>query len=189
MVVVLLAAVSTHVVRLDRWNPQHLNLAAAVWLLAGQAVFMLGIGFTEELLMRGYVFQNLGERLPTWSALLLSVLFALLHGLSTHWIALVEIALGGLMLGLFRIATGTLWMAIGFHAAWDVVEDGVVTTKLLPAHGPELEATLTGWVVPVVMSGALLAVLTLRGRRVGWPGRLEDLGALPESSPQANTSP
>jgi membrane protease YdiL (CAAX protease family) len=175
MGVVLAVSLATHAVHLARWNPHGLGVALAVWILVSNLIFFLGVGSTEELLFRGYILRNLGERMPLWLALVTSsVLFGLFHGLQATPVQLIEIALGGLMLGLLRIATGTLWLAIGFHAAWDFVENGILTTRLLPAHGPDLEQTAAGWVVPLLVVLIVLAVLARRQPPVSWRARLAD---------------
>jgi membrane protease YdiL (CAAX protease family) len=186
MGVVLAVSLATHAVRLERWNPHGLGPALVAGILASNLIFFLGVAFTEELLFRGYVMRNLGEQMPLWLALVTSsVLFGLFHGLQASPLELVEIMLGGLMLGLLRVATGTLWLAIGFHAAWDFVENGVVTTRLLPAHGPDLEQTAAGWAVPLVI---VLIVLTLLARRrppLDWTARLAEPGGLQRAATQA----
>ncbi|HXP21895.1 MAG TPA: hypothetical protein VN840_19800 [Streptosporangiaceae bacterium] len=62
MGVVLTVSVATHAIHLGRWNPEGLSAAHAAGLLGSQLVFFLGVGFTEELLFRGHILQNLGER-------------------------------------------------------------------------------------------------------------------------------
>ncbi len=177
MGVVLAVSLATHAVHLARWNPHGLSAALAIGIVVSNLIFFLGVGFTEELLFRGYILQNLGEQMPLWGALLLSsALFGLFHGLQATPVQLIEIALGGLMLGLLRIAAGALWLAIGFHAAWDFIEDGVVKTRLLPAHGPELEQTLAGWIVPLVVVLITVAVLARRRPPLNWSARLDQDG-------------
>jgi hypothetical protein len=93
-------------------------------------------------------------------------------------VQLIEIALGGLLLGLLRVASGALWMAIGFHAAWDFVENGVVKTRLLPQHGPVLEQTAAGWIVPLLIIVALLVILARRHPPLNWKNRPAEAGEL-----------
>jgi membrane protease YdiL (CAAX protease family) len=167
MSVVLAFSVATHAVHLEGWNPHRLGPASAIWLTSGYLVFFLGVGFTEELLFRGYILHNLGERMPLWAALTVSsVLFGLFHGLHASVADLAEIMLGGFMLGLLRLTTGTLWVPIGLHAAWDFIENGIVTTRLVPARGPMLEQTAAGWFVPVLVIVAALLITRLRGQRL-----------------------
>jgi membrane protease YdiL (CAAX protease family) len=169
MSVVLAFSVITRAVHLEGWNPHRLSPAPATWLVFGNLVFFLGVGFTEELLFRGYILRNLGERIPLWGALTVSsVLFGLFHGLHASIADLTEITLGGLMLGILRLATGTLWVPIGLHAAWDFIENGIVTTRLLPARGPMLEQTAAGWFIPILITMAVLLITRWRGQRLNW---------------------
>jgi len=189
MGVVLLVSMATHAVRLERWNPHGLGPALMAGILASNLVFFLGVGFTEELLFRGYIPRNLGEKAPLWLALVISsVLFGIFHGLQASPLELVEIMLGGLMLGLLRVATGTLWLAIGFHAAWDFVENGVIATRLLPAHGPALEQTAAGWAVPVAVVLIVLVLLARRRPPVDWTARLTEPGGPQQAVAQAPLS-
>jgi membrane protease YdiL (CAAX protease family) len=172
MSVVLAFAVTTHAVHLEGWNPHRLGLAFTIWLAFGNLVFFLGVGFTEELLFRGYILRNLGERIPLWGALTVSsALFGLFHGLHASVADLAEIMLGGFMLGLLRLAAGTLWLPIGLHAAWDFIENGIVTTRLLPARGPMLEQTAAGWFMPILIIAAVLLITRRRGQRLNWRGK------------------
>jgi CAAX protease family protein len=84
-------------------------------------VFLL-VGLTEEFLMRGYTQFTLTQGMGFWpAALLLSVLFGAMH-LSNQgeaWIGALSAGLIGLFFCLTLRRTGTLWFAVGMHAAWD----------------------------------------------------------------------
>jgi membrane protease YdiL (CAAX protease family) len=182
MSVVLAFSVITHAVHLEGWNPHRLGPAPATWLVFGSLVFFLGVGFTEELLFRGYILRNLGERMPLWGALTVSsVLFGLFHGLHASIADLAEITLGGFMLGMLRLATGTLWVPIGLHAAWDFIENGIVTTRLLPARGPMLEQTAAGWFIPILITVAVLLATRWRGQRLNWRSTMGEHAELPDA--------
>jgi membrane protease YdiL (CAAX protease family) len=119
--------------------------AGAAGQLALFAVAFLAVGFTEEVVFRGYVFHNLaawfGTRGALWTQ---AVLFGLIHlgnllmkpdasGNLTQmrvlaewpqafWDArwgIVNIALIGIFFALCYLKTGSLWFPIGFHAAWN----------------------------------------------------------------------
>ena len=48
--------------------------------LTASLLTFVAVGFREELVFHGYLFQNLGERLPVWaSMLLLGLVFTLIH--------------------------------------------------------------------------------------------------------------
>ncbi|WDD94292.1 CPBP family intramembrane metalloprotease [Burkholderia sp. FERM BP-3421] len=79
-------------------------------------------GLFEEMLLRGYLQYTLARGLGFWwAALLLSVLFGALHGFSPGEtpVGLAVAMLFGLLFCLSLWYTGSLWWAIGFHAAWD----------------------------------------------------------------------
>jgi uncharacterized protein len=76
----------------------------------------------EEMLLRGYLQFTLARGLGFWwAALLLSVLFGAMHAFSPGEtpVGLAAAMLFGLMFCLSLWYTGSLWWAIGFHAAWD----------------------------------------------------------------------
>ncbi len=89
-------------------------------LLWGAAFLMTGL--FEELLLRGYLLFTLARAIRFgWSALLLSVAFGLVHGTNPGEtpVGLFSAAAAGLLFSLSIWYTGSLWWAIGFHAAWD----------------------------------------------------------------------
>jgi membrane protease YdiL (CAAX protease family) len=90
---------------------------AAAW-----AVVFLFVGLAEESLLRGYLQYTLTRGIGFWwAALLLSVAFGALHGHNPGEspIGLFSAGAVGLVFCLSLWYTGSLWWAIGFHAAWD----------------------------------------------------------------------
>lgn len=91
--------------------------------LAPGLLGMLGVAVCEELLFRGYMLERF-RRLGLPVALLLSAaIFSLLHFLNqAHDQTLLgplNIALAGVLFGLARLATGSLWLPVGFHWTWN----------------------------------------------------------------------
>ena len=83
---------------------------------------MLLVGLDEELEFRGYAFASLTRGIGFWpAALLLSLAFAAAHMTKPMETAadILNIALLGLFLCYTVRRTGSLWFAIGFHAAFD----------------------------------------------------------------------
>lgn len=117
-------------------------------------VFGLYAGFFEELLMRGIVLRWLEEMAGTWIALAVS---SLLFGFGHAWndnatvVSSMAIAIeAGILLGAAYILTRSLWLAIGLHAGWNVVQalwDVPVSGN--PTEGP-VAATLEG---PSLLAG------------------------------------
>lgn len=102
-----------------------------------------GAGIAEEVLFRGVLLRSLEETLGTWAAVALSALaFGLIHGANPHatWWSNLAIALeAGVLLGLLYAATRSLWLVIGFHAAWNVVQGPVLG---VPVSGTPLGPSL-----------------------------------------------
>ncbi len=93
---------------------------AGLWGVA----FLL-TGFSEEYLFRGYSLFTLTTGIGFWpAAILLSVGFGAVHLTNggEDWLGALSIVSVALVLCLILRRTGSLWMAIGFHAAWDWAE-------------------------------------------------------------------
>jgi len=90
------------------------------------ALGMLGVGFSEEFLFRGYLQKTLAEGIGFWpAAILFSFLFGLVHFVfkpQEDWIDPVSVGLYGLFWALTLRRTGSLWFAVGFHAASDYAD-------------------------------------------------------------------
>jgi membrane protease YdiL (CAAX protease family) len=90
---------------------------AGLWAIA----FLL-VGFFEEFLLRGYPQFTLTLGIGFWpAAVLLSLFFAFLHRSNPGEtiFGLGQIVLIALFFSFTLWRTGTLWFAVGFHAAWD----------------------------------------------------------------------
>jgi membrane protease YdiL (CAAX protease family) len=87
---------------------------------------MLALGFAEEFLFRGYALKTLGESIGFWpAAIFLSSIFGLVHLLfkpHEDWIDPISVALYGVFWCLTLRRTGSLWFAVGFHAASDYAD-------------------------------------------------------------------
>lgn len=85
---------------------------------------MIVLGFFEEYTFRGYALETLSRGCGFWpSAIALSILFGLLHYFTKpmeDWIDATTVSLITLFLCLTIRVTGSLWFAIGFHAAFDL---------------------------------------------------------------------
>jgi len=159
---------------------------AAAWLL----VFIF-TGLFEESLLRGYLQYTLTRGIGFWwGALLMSILFGAILGSNKGESPVGLFAAGavGLVLCISLWYTGSLWWAIGFHAAWDwgqsffygTSDSGMVARgHLLSEHptGPLLwsggptgpEGSL--YIVPLLLIMALAMWLWWRRRGVTTPYR------------------
>lgn len=93
---------------------------AALWALA-----FLAVGFSEEFTFRGYALQTLAKGIGFWpAAVVMSAIFGFLHFLKPNdgWIDPLSVALYGVFWCFTLRRTGSLWFAIGFHAASDYTD-------------------------------------------------------------------
>jgi len=97
--------------------------ASTATIAAGTTWRLYAVGalaaVAEELVFRGALYGALRRRFPVWLALLASsVPFALLH--FEPWQS-VQLAAGGVVLGLVYEARRTLWAPIALHLAWNLL--------------------------------------------------------------------
>jgi membrane protease YdiL (CAAX protease family) len=84
-------------------------------------VFLL-VGLVEEFVFRGYTLFTLVRGLGFWpAAALLSIGFGAIHlnNQGEGWTGALAAGLIGFFFCLTLRRTGSLWFAVGFHAAWD----------------------------------------------------------------------
>ncbi|HYA64685.1 MAG TPA: CPBP family intramembrane glutamic endopeptidase [Candidatus Sulfotelmatobacter sp.] len=97
------------------------------------------VGLVEEFLCRGYIQYTLASGIGFWpAAFVMSGLFAFGHSFNANenGVGVVATGLFALLFCLFLRRTGNLWIAIGFHAAWDWGQTlyGVPDSGMLPYH-------------------------------------------------------
>lgn len=96
---------------------------AEIWRSGGMwALAFILVGLAEELMFRGYLQQVIGRGLNfRWVCLIMGILFTAVHGMNPGEtpLGLIGVFAAGAVLSLSVWRTGTLWWAIGFHAAWD----------------------------------------------------------------------
>lgn len=122
----------------------------------------------EELLFRGYPFQKLHQH-GRWLAIVCgALLFAALHGgnAAVTSLGLVNVFLGGILLGLAYDRHRRLWFPIGIHLGWNVMSGPILghevsgfasmrTVFAVAGSGPDL---LTGGAFGIEGSVVLTAV-------------------------------
>lgn len=147
------------------WTLSVAQLPVVAFVLVVQGYFLQG--FPEELWFRGYLFRNLADRLSPWVVFALSaVMFGALHILSrggaanfTEQVFYMVAAVGmGAALTACRMLTGSIWLGVGFHAAYDTA----LGTFATPVSGRYIPMLLILFVFLLVVSAILLAVRQLR---------------------------
>lgn len=105
-----------------------INFSFNASLMLVEILFMLIVAFTEEILFRGYILNNLLRSINKWVALIItSVLFALFHGTNPgiSGLAIINIFVTAFLLGINYIYTKNLWFAILFHFSWNFFQGPV----------------------------------------------------------------
>jgi uncharacterized protein len=109
------------------------------------------IGWSEELLSRGYHLQTIASGLNLfWGVIISSAIFGILHlgNPNATWVSAGGIFLAGLLFAYGYIRTKQLWLPIGMHLGWNFFE-GVVfgfpvsgldiyPLTRIQVHGPEV---------------------------------------------------
>lgn len=107
------------------FGPIVLSPAAAIRYGLLWAIATLLVGFFEEGFFRGYSVLTLASGMGFWpAAILMSTLFGLSH-LGDHGytkIGVLTAALFGIIACFSLRRTGSLWLGIGYHAAFDFAE-------------------------------------------------------------------
>ncbi len=162
---------------------------AGLWALA-----MLALGFGEEFLFRGYLLKTLAEGIGFWpAAIALSSLFGLVHLLfkpHEDWIDPISVGLYGLFWCLTLRRTGSLWFAVGFHAASDYADMIVFAEpnsgndgKPLPGHLLDVRFHGPDWLTggPRGTEASVLVFVVLAGLFYFFNRSYPDKKALPRA--------
>lgn len=111
---------------LGGWDSQTRGSAEGLAITAG---IMACVAVNEEIVFRGVLTRIVAERFGGWVALVVSsVLFGAMHLINVKvnvWGVLSIVVTGGLLFGVLYLVTRSLWLVIGFHFAWDVIQTGV----------------------------------------------------------------
>ena len=92
-------------------------------------MMFLAVAVGEEMIFRGVIFRWIDERWNTWVALLISaILFGWMHisnDNATWWSSLAIAVEAGLLLGASYKWSGSLWVPIGIHWAWNYTQGNI----------------------------------------------------------------
>ena len=125
-------------------------------LLIDKFMLFLTVAVGEEIVFRGVLFRWMDERWGFLVALLVSaVLFGAMHFFqpnATVWSTVAIAIEAGILLGAAYKASGTLWLPIGIHWAWNFVQGNIFGFPVsgIPAEVSLIQAKVSG---PVLMTG------------------------------------
>lgn len=135
---------------------------------------------SEEVIFRGFLFTGLKEAWDTNGAVLVSaVIFSSVHILAnaatgTQWTKLIPmVALVGVILAWAYLRTGSLWLPVGLHFAWNLFQDDIFNLNAKNASdsliGFQTTLNAPGWFagsafgIEVGAAGVLALLVTLLG--------------------------
>lgn len=145
-------------------------------------MMFLAVAVGEEMIYRGVIFRWIDERWNTWVALLVSaILFGWMHitnDNATWWSSLAIAIEAGLLLGAAYKWSGSLWLPIGIHWAWNYTQGNVFglavsgtnagdTILVTTVNGPDI---ITGGAfgpeasIVAVIFGTLYTIVFLNNR-------------------------
>ncbi|MFI5151749.1 MAG: CPBP family intramembrane glutamic endopeptidase [Chitinophagales bacterium] len=127
---------------------------------------MFMVALSEEIVFRGYILNNLLESFNRWIALAISaILFTAVHMTNPNYdfIAMMNIFLAGILLGLNYLYTRNLWFAIFFHFSWNLFQ------------GPLLGYSVSGIHLPALLQTELSGDHLLTGGEFGFEGSVIDM--------------
>jgi hypothetical protein len=99
--------------------------AAAYRHALGWGIVFYCVAINEEFAFRGYLLFSFARRLRFWGAAIFSsAIFAAAHlgNPGENFLGILQVFVTGMIFCLTIRRTGTLWFAVGFHAAWDWAE-------------------------------------------------------------------
>jgi membrane protease YdiL (CAAX protease family) len=121
------------------------------WLTSTARISLLlaPAAFFEELVFRGYLWRVAEDSTNTATALVVtSILFGAVHlqNPGANVLAIVNVMLAGVGLGLVRMLTGSLWAAWSAHFVWNWIMAAAlhVSVSGLPMATPGYRATFSG---------------------------------------------
>ena len=133
----LMKAVVMPLLGADPINAAYHHLVGNAAALPGMFyAVIVGAGFGEETVFRGYLFERFGRLFGAgvWAkvsiVLLTSVLFGLAHYPEQGLAGVQQATVVGLVFGGTFAATGRIWMLMVAHAAFDVVAVGIIYWSL-----------------------------------------------------------
>jgi len=115
-------------ISVSSFAPASLAAALLPMLLAG---FFLAAW--EEFVLRGYLLRQLSIGMnPMAGVVITGVLFGLMHSGNpgANWQGLLYTAIGGILMGLWMVRSGSLWLLIGYHFGWNATASALFGLEL-----------------------------------------------------------
>lgn len=127
------------------WSLQSVEIAnisftqAHLSSLISTTILFLIVAFQEELFFRGYLYSLTTNLFHKHAALwVTSILFSITHAFNPNALStpipLINIFIAGLLLGLLREYSRSLWLPIGFHWSWNLFQGSILGFQVSGIH-------------------------------------------------------
>lgn len=147
------------------------ELARTTLLLA--VAVLLSEALPEEVLFRGYIARALGAISSGWGTIIIqAVIFTLFAGaLRQNWdpTDLSLFLTMGIVFGYLRLITGSVWMSIGFHTAFQTGAQLVLSHDAVDFAGGIGAAMLALGIIPFTVAAILASTMGSSERRAKAP--------------------
>ena len=123
LMIMIFAALASFFRVLD-FQYQKITVSAAV-----SFAFYLFVAVGEEIIFRGYILNNLREKMSDLRALIISsILFGLVHYFNDYftWIGFASISISGFLMGWVMLKYNSISSAIGMHWSWNFIQGPVL---------------------------------------------------------------
>ena len=124
------------------------SLPAVVGLLLWLFSVGLAVGWSEELIFRGYLLQNIGEGIGLkWAILIMCLFYGAVHmpNPNSTWLSGTLIVLIGFIRIFGWLSTRQLWFSMGMHAGWNYFQG--------PVFGFHVSGTKSEYLIQQSLSG------------------------------------
>lgn len=131
---------------------EHRAISAIIATLFVYIIHCLSIALMEEVFIRGYLMYKLEKAFGTGAALIVtSCAFGLLHLMNPTgrgwalFVIPISLSLAGLLFGVSYLYKRSLWIPIGLHFAWNLLQYNIYgLTNITEKHSVLLVTKLTG---------------------------------------------
>lgn len=150
-----------------KWGWEQAERKALAASIVKLGLIHAAVAWNEELVFRGYGYDALREAIGDWAAgVVLTALFAAYHPWKAQ--ALIgEATLGSTLLAL-RLQSGDIWLPLGYHWGWNVIqtailgpEDGQPSLLRLSVRGPYRWVGRPGHPEPGLLMAAVNLLIAL----------------------------
>jgi len=131
-------------------------------LLLSFCLFII-VSLNEEILIRGYILNNLLTTMNKYFALIISaIIFTLFHSFNSDLslIGIINLFLAGMLLGSTYIFTKNLWFPISLHLFWNFLQ------------GPVLGYSVSGQKIDSLLKLKRIGNETINGGEFGFEGSI-----------------